>query len=66
WVRPEHIKTFLRNCFIPNSTKKAVDPSLSTASAPGKGASILTTTARGNGTASGRLAPGKGRTADLL
>src|SRR5690606_7402513 len=32
WVRPEHIKTFLRNCFIPNSTKKAVDPSLSTAS----------------------------------
>src|SRR5690606_22699163 len=33
WVRPEHIKTFLRNCFIPNSTKKAVDPSLSTASA---------------------------------
>src|SRR5690606_35668720 len=34
WVRPEHIKTFLRNCFIPNSTKKAVDPSLSTASTP--------------------------------
>src|SRR5690606_18259637 len=34
WVRPEHIKTFLRNCFIPNSTKKAVDPSLSTASNP--------------------------------
>src|SRR5690606_12386735 len=34
WVRPEHIKTFLRNCFIPNSTKKAVDPSLSTASLP--------------------------------
>ncbi|MFS8513089.1 MAG: hypothetical protein LOD87_05145, partial [Planifilum fulgidum] len=32
WVRPEHIKTSLRNCFIPNSTKKAVDPSLSTAS----------------------------------
>src|SRR5690606_23812313 len=32
WLRPEHIKTFLRNCFIPNSTKKAVDPSLSTAS----------------------------------
>src|SRR5690606_10016446 len=32
WVRPEHIKTFLRNCFIPNSTKKAVDPSLSPAS----------------------------------
>src|SRR5690606_4708600 len=37
WVRPEHIKTFLRNCFIPNSTKKAVDPSLSTASAPRMG-----------------------------
>src|SRR5690606_8969088 len=37
WVRPEHIKTFLRNCFIPNSTKKAVDPSLSTASAIPKG-----------------------------
>src|SRR5690606_8662825 len=36
WVRPEHIKTFLRNCFIPNSTKKAVDPSLSTASADPK------------------------------
>src|SRR5690606_3048987 len=32
WVRHEHIKSFLRNCFIPNSTKKAVDPSLSTAS----------------------------------
>src|SRR5690606_7022280 len=32
WVRPEHIKTFLRYCFIPNSTKKAVVPSLSTAS----------------------------------
>src|SRR5690606_33922605 len=32
WFRHEHIKTFLRNCFIPNSTKKAVDPSLSTAS----------------------------------
>src|SRR5690606_20218633 len=32
WVRPEHIKTFLRNCFIPNSTKKAVDKEGSTAS----------------------------------
>src|SRR5690606_21431527 len=32
WVRPEHIKTFLRKCFIPNSTKKTVDASLSTAS----------------------------------
>src|SRR5690554_5964613 len=38
WVRPEHIKTFLRNCFIPNSTKKAVDPSLSTASGAAKAA----------------------------
>src|SRR5690606_7154378 len=34
WVRPEHIKTFLRNCFIPYSTIKAVVPSLSTASEP--------------------------------
>src|SRR5690606_10291267 len=41
WVRPEHIKTFLRNCFIPNSTKKAVDPSLSTASAPDQGAFLM-------------------------
>src|SRR5690606_32238762 len=32
WVRPEHLKTFLRHRFIANSTTKVVDPSLSTAS----------------------------------
>src|SRR5690606_22988099 len=47
WFRADHIKPILPNCFIPKSTKKAVDPSLSTTSKTDQNGTVLSPTKKG-------------------